>query len=159
MIHLDKEEKIEIIIRKHWFVFFSESIVFVIMAAAPLMLSLDFNFNFFPFIYLTWLLILWIILAREWTDYYLDALIITNKRIIDVEQKGLFRREIASCFLENIQDVTTNISGVIATFLDFGDLSIQTAGERREFTVHWAKSPDKAKQIILGNMQKRKGPS
>lgn len=159
MIHLDKDEKIEIIIRKHWFIFFSESVIFLAMAVIPILLPLDFDLKIFSFVYLTWLLALWMTFTYEWTDYYLDALIITNKRIIDVEQKGLFSREIASCFLENIQDVTINVSGVIATFLDFGKLSVQTAGERREFIMRGAKSPNKVKRIILENMQKRKDPS
>ena len=43
---------------------------------------------------------------RAWLDYYLDIWVITDERIVNIEQKGLFSREISTQQLYRIQDVT-----------------------------------------------------
>lgn len=97
----------------------------------------------------SWFLLVWISAFIIWTDYFLDVLVITNKRIINVEQKALFSREIASLRLEKIQDVTIDISGILATFLSFGNMRIQTAGEQEEFKIPFIRDPEFVKNMIL----------
>jgi uncharacterized membrane protein YdbT with pleckstrin-like domain len=94
-------------------------------------------------------LVVWIAFFVLWTDYYLDVWYVTNERIIAVEQKGLFWREIIDLRYEKVQDVTVEISGIISTLLDFGDLHVQTAGVGREIILRKAAKPDEAKRIIL----------
>jgi len=76
---------------------------------------------------------LWIILFMGWSDYYLDIWIITNERLLDVEQKGLFHRIVSELDLKRVQDITSNVSGAIPTFFEFGDIDIQTAAEMNKF--------------------------
>jgi uncharacterized membrane protein YdbT with pleckstrin-like domain len=83
-----------------------------------------------------------------WTDYYLDIWIITSKRIIDVEQKGLFNRSISEFSLANVQDVTIEINGIVETLLKFGDLNVQTAGQMN-FVINQAPNLYEAKDLIL----------
>lgn len=97
----------------------------------------------------SWFLLMWIGAFIIWTDYFLDVLIVTNKRIINIEQKALFSREIASLRLDKIQDITIDINGVLATFLSFGNIRIQTAGEQEEFLVRFIKNPESLKSTIL----------
>lgn len=99
-------------------------------------------------LYPLWLLITWVSLFYFWTDYYLDILIISNKRIIDIEQQGMFYREISSFPLENIQDITIDIPGIVATFLDFGNVKLQTASEKSNFIIPNAAHPEIVKQTI-----------
>lgn len=101
------------------------------------------------FILFSWFLFLWIGAFIIWTDYFLDVLVITNKRIINIEQKALFSREIASLRLDKIQDITIDISGILATFLSFGNMRIQTAGEQEEFLIRFIRNPEALKSIIL----------
>lgn len=99
--------------------------------------------------YSLWLLILWVIFFMEWTDYYLDLWILTDRRIIDVEQNGFFHREITSFRYEQIQDITVETRGVIETLLKFGTLHIQTAGHNREIIIRDAHYPENARSLIL----------
>lgn len=101
--------------------------------------------NFFLSLYM---MILFLFLFLFWMDYYLDMWIITDRRIIAIEQKGLFRREVAEILLPRVQDVTIEISGIIETFLKFGTIKIQTAGER-EFTINNIPRLYEIKDIIL----------
>jgi membrane protein YdbS with pleckstrin-like domain len=75
---------------------------------------------------------LWIVISMEWSDYYLDFLLVTNKRIMKVEQLGLFHRIVSELELERIQDITSFVNGPIQTLFNFGDLEIQTASEENK---------------------------
>ena len=53
----------------------------------------------------------------------------TNDRIVDIEQHGLFSRTISEVDLFRIQDVTVDIHGIIATLLNYGNLTVKTASD------------------------------
>jgi uncharacterized membrane protein YdbT with pleckstrin-like domain len=164
MIHFEADEKIIKTVRKHWLVFVLEMLSLFFVALLPLLVYLlvpisviDFfsrNLDgsatiLFIFFWLLWVLILWMIAFYIWTDYYLDVWIITNRRIIDIEQKGFFNREISSFRMDRIQDVTTEISGIVATFMNYGDVHVQTASTDRSFIIPDAKGPNEVKHLIL----------
>ncbi len=96
-----------------------------------------------------WLLLLWIAGFVIWTDYYLDVLVLTNKKIIDIEQKALFSRETTSLPLEKIQDITVNVDGILAAYFQFGNLEIQTAGENTKIIVRFIKNPNEVKKDVM----------
>lgn len=73
------------------------------------------------------------LLLYGFVDYYLDVYIITDERIVDIKQIGFFKREIAELHLREVQDVSAQVKGVYATMFHFGDVVIQTAGERPNF--------------------------
>lgn len=112
------------------------------------------DFGTFSFFYSLWVLIFWIGFFVIWTDYYLDVWYITNKRIIDVEQKGFFFREISSLYYEKIQDITTSVSGVIATFLDFGRIHVRTASGAQDIVLDTTAHPDEMKRVISAFTEK-----
>src|SRR6185369_10156599 len=104
-LHLDSDEHVILEVRKHWIVFASHAIgllfggflPFIILVAVRIFAS-DLLSHFhisvsgnvsglFLFFYSLWLLFLWISFFIEWTKYYLDVWYVTEKRIIDVEQK------------------------------------------------------------------------
>lgn len=159
MLQLHGEEKILLVIHKHWFVMARTLAVFVVMISLP-----SIALTFLPFLGDTidikaieplvnfslalYIMLLVIFLFLVWMDHYLDMWVITTERIIDVEQQGLFRREISEIPLRHVQDVTLEIKGVIETFLKFGTIRIQTAGER-EFTIEYVPHLYEAKDIIL----------
>jgi uncharacterized membrane protein YdbT with pleckstrin-like domain len=78
----------------------------------------------------------------------LDVLIITDRRIFEIEQHGLFRRESSTFRIDRIQDVTVDVKGVIATFLNFGDIHIHPAGEGHDFIGKMMSDPYSVKKQI-----------
>jgi len=159
MIDLDPNEEIFLKVRKHKLVFILEVIFIVPAVLLPpvayyflkflgkIEVSSD-TFYLLLFAYSIFLLFLWIIFFKIWTDYYLDILIVTNKRVVDVEQKGFFHRDVSTLRLDRIQDLRVNLKGVLATFLDFGEIYIQTAGEAREFVMRYVPNPNHVKSVI-----------
>ena len=57
-----------------------------------------------------------------------DIYILTNQRIINIDQSGFFLRRVSEAELSNIQNVTYEIKGPIKSMLNFGEIIVQTAG-------------------------------
>ncbi|MEW5907856.1 MAG: PH domain-containing protein [Patescibacteria group bacterium] len=152
ILTLDQDEKIIFQKRKYWFILLAEVIMLSLLFILPLLfyfsLPFQINNNLFLIFFLIWSLFLWVILFIIWTDYYLDLFILTNKRVVDIEQKGLFNREISTLSLNCIQDITIETKGIIATLLNFGNIYIQTAGERERFIIKGIFHPEKTKEDV-----------
>ncbi len=61
-------------------------------------------------------------------NYYLSLQIITSERVIDIDQTGLFKKEVNSVPIQNIQDITFKKDTFLKTILNFGDIILQTSG-------------------------------
>ncbi len=100
-------------------------------------------------LYGVWLLFIWTNSAIVATNIYLDVLVVTNRRIIDIEQKGLFARTVSSVRFDRIQDITVEVHGLLPTLLRFGTVRIQTAGEEKEFVMRNLHEPYAVKDFIM----------
>lgn len=96
-----------------------------------------------------YLLIVVLVTLTELTDYWLDVWIVTNERIINSEQLGLFNRVVSEVYLRQIQDVTSEQKGFLNTFLTFGNVFVQTAAERERFMFKNIDNPDDVKIRIV----------
>lgn len=166
MIELHTNEEILLEQRRHWYAIFSETFFVGIAAVLPLVFL--FGGSFFESIrpllgtilpllifgFSAWFLLLWIVFFVLWTNYYLDVLVVTNMRVIDIEQHGLFARDLVEVPFANIQDVKTEVLGVIPSLLNFGTLYIQTAGESKEVVIPHLPNADKVRHIISENWAK-----
>lgn len=166
MFKLEESENLIAVFRKHIFYFLTQIVGLVFVAIMPFFLylfsksffSLEISYQsvyLFLFVYLIFLTILWHIGFVLWTDYYLDMWVLTDKRLIDVEQKRLFSREVSSVRLDNIQDIKLEILGFIHTFVGMGSVHVQTAGSQKEFVIHNAKNPEQVKEFILSAHNKQ----
>ena len=148
--------------RKHWFLIFIETFWLLAAIILPPLLLCAINIYapqylayiqlyafHIVFFYCLLLTFAWIIGFSIVTDYILDIVRITDKRIIDVDQKGFFSRNIASIRLEDVQDVTIDTVGLIPTLLKFGTIKIQSSGAQNEFVINGVRHPEKIKEIIL----------
>jgi hypothetical protein len=127
MIKLEDGEQNLKVIRRHFLVILPTVFGLLVLALAPFLIYEIILSDWFAvdvsiktmiantvapwriFGYAVWVLILWVVFFIEWTDYYLDLWVITDRRIIDVEQKGFFHREVTSFAFNQIQDVTVSL--------------------------------------------------
>ena len=158
------EERVLLVLHRHWFDIASQFFLLFIM-----LFALVGSFFFFPMLYPNiahgqftnlflflenlFFMFVWITFFLVWVDYYFDVWIVTDQRIVNIEQNGLFAREVSELELEKIQDITTDVKGLIPTFLNFGDLQVQTAGKEEKFLFHNIPDPYEVKNIIM-NLQK-----
>lgn len=77
----------------------------------------------------------------RWIDHRFDLIIFTDRRMVDINQERLFNRRISEANLAQIQDVSSEVRGFWSTLLHVGNIRIQTAGtENNVFGmtfVHW----------------------
>jgi len=136
-------EEMILFLRRHWFIFFMRLLfifvsIAVLVAAYYVFAFLNANFqqsvyyNLFLLAESLGTLFVWNTFFILWLDYYLDVWIVTNERIINIEQHGFFSRKVSELKLTKIQDVTSEIIGVIPSLLNYGNIYVQTAGE-----MHW----------------------
>jgi energy-coupling factor transporter transmembrane protein EcfT len=168
-LNLDPGETIILEVRRHWIVFISRIVFFLVLFVAPPIiytLTVAFApatvtiyayayFSMLLFLYSLWLLLLWTGLFIQWTNYYLDVWYITEKRIIDVNQKRIFHREVSNLRFDKIQDISIEVKGIVATFLNFGDLKVQTAAEdSSDFFMVSAARPEEVRKVIFSHHNK-----
>lgn len=81
--------------------------------------------------------------------YQQNRWIVTDDSITQVLQVGLFRRLSSELSMANIEDVTAEQTGILATLFRFGTLNAETAGERSNFHFIYCPQPNKYAKIIL----------
>lgn len=155
------QEKELYIVRKSSIVFFFHTVIFVFIAWAVPYLFRYLSVNviglqfvdeaaFVPrYALAVWYLILYVYYFFHITDFFLDIWIVSNKRILDINQSGLFSRNSAELSLDKIQDITVDVRGLLPTIFGYGSISLQTAGTQREFVMSSVSNPTKAKDIIM----------
>lgn len=153
------EETVKLVVRPHWLVMLPAILFFILAALVPIgilvaataasLAPLEGTARVvvaisFPAYYLT--LVTWFFV--HWIDYYLDVGIVTNERVIDIDQNGLFRRNVAELDCKMVQDIESEKDGVLQTMFDFGKVTIQTAGETPEFSFKAVPHPAQMVQRI-----------
>ncbi|OGI25045.1 MAG: hypothetical protein A3J76_02320 [Candidatus Moranbacteria bacterium RBG_13_45_13] len=162
-----ENEEVILFLRRHWFIFFMRLllIIFAVIGLAVIYVILNalnsnlneseyYNLLFFGESLAT--LFIWNFFFILWLDFYLDAWIVTNERIINIEQRGFFMRNVSELKLTKIQDVTSEIIGVIPTLLDYGNIHVQTAGEKERFSFQQIPNPNHVKNIIVHLQEKER---
>ena len=158
--------------RKHWFLFLGELLPYAILAVIPFALpklialapQLSPYSEFFNYqtplaraVLGTWLLIAWTMAWSTFTRYFLNAWVLTNQRIVDIKQRSYFSREVSSLFLSRVQDVTTDVRGILPSLLGIGDITVQSAGAVDEFHMHGIPRPEQMRDIILRYVSEKPG--
>lgn len=67
-----------------------------------------------------------IIFIPSWINWYYSIFIVTDQRLIQITQKGLFNRSVVDLSLNQIQMVNYQVAGLQATLLGFGTIMMQT---------------------------------
>jgi len=155
-----EDEKVVLLLRRHWSVLNRSITKATVLLAIPVagvaaifiifpMLSEQPYRGLILYIFSLHLLFLWAWFFLKLADYYLDVWIITDERIVNIEQTGLFKRTSSTLNLDNIQDITTEVSGLSATLFRYGNLHIQTAAEKERFSIERIGNPEKVKAVIM----------
>lgn len=164
------DEVIFTVLHRHWFNIFSHFVIIILFFLAALfffffgpvvfdLLGVNVGAAFVPFLTTLTLLFLWVYAFFIWIDYYFDVWIITNERLLNIEQKGLFTRDISEVRLARIQDIKTSVKGFFPTVLNYGDIFVQTAGEEKNFHFRNVGDPDEQKDEMMRLLKKASSSS
>ena len=145
----EPDEKIVVVLHRHWFTFFRSVIGLIFLGVVPAgivwwwagyagweLIPGTLGHTLLVMAGALFELFVWILIYGFWLDYYLDTFIITDKRLVDIEQSGLLGRTVAEQRLYRVQDVTSEAQGLLATMFHFGNVYVQTAGEKEPTTAN-----------------------
>ncbi len=91
----------------------------------------------------------WLFFFFSFIDFYLNVVVITNERIINIEQQGFFSRTISEQRLFRIQDVTSEVVGVWPTVFKYGKVYVQTAAEKERFIFEQIPDPNGVRDLLI----------
>lgn len=154
------DEHVVLFLRRQWFALLAIVFAFILLTTVPLLIGWYFwptlegllaQNVFGPLLVILgsiYFLSIWLFAFLEFTDFYLDTWIITNERIINIEQEGLFNRTASELDLAAVQDTTAEIRGILQTVFTYGQVYVQTAGEKGRFHFKNIDNPERVKEIV-----------
>lgn len=160
-IHQKSYERIEYQIRHHPITLVPAILGFLVLLAVPValywfvgnlfpnMLYGSFSYPILVLVASLFYLSTTLFFYTYFVSFYLDLLIVTNDRLLHIQQLGLFARTISEVDLYKIQDITSEIDGVIPSSFNYGNLLIQTAGALEKFLITAIPNPEHLRQAIL----------
>lgn len=151
--HLEDDETLHLVLHKHWilgmkFLFWptvSFLACWVLLYQAPYK-TVFYVISLWSIVSLVW----WF---RNFFDYYLDAWIVTDMGIIDVEWHGWFHRQSSRVLYSDIQGVSYEIQGVCNTLLRFGTIGVEKISTGSVISMDNVPNPRRVEGIILKNME------
>lgn len=88
-----------------------------------------------------------ILMIPGWITWYFSVFIVTDKRLIQITQKGFFHRSVIDMGLNQIQMVNYQVAGLQETLLGFGTIMMQTfVGD---LVIHEIAHPAKIQKKLL----------
>ncbi len=95
--------------------------------------------------------------AYRWVGWYYTVYIVTDRRILEIKQKGLFDRKVDEWQLEGINNLNYHIGGFQAVLFGFGDITARTyIGDLEMKTIH---KPAEIHEKLMRAVRKAGGAS
>lgn len=157
-------EEIQYVLHRHWITLaYTFGYIFLMIVTALLVLAFKsyvttvLPASFISMLVIGFLMIFTLFIYVYWVDNELDFFIVTNERIIGIEQLSFLNRTVRECSLDQVQEINGEARGLMENLLNFGKVTIRTASETSEFNMMLAPDPIEHARIILNIIQEYKG--
>ncbi len=154
----EADEVVLLFLRQHFIVNVPWMLAAVAMAMAPLfifpiLISLFGISTLIPASYvlvgtLFWYLATLGFVIVKFIGWYFNIYIVTNERIVDIDFINLLVKRFSQAELSRIQNITYSASGIMATFFNYGNVTVETAGETPNIECTSVPRPDKVVEQI-----------
>ncbi len=155
---IGKKEAVVLIVRHHWtglvsrgvLAFFALFFPFLISYSVPTWFDSAIGSTFFVVgLFLFFMMLSASILIDGFLKWFFQMNVITTSRIIDVDFVSITTHRVSETTFDQVQDVSHSPAGPFASFFDYGNLYVQTAGAKREFQFHNIPRPRDIQDTIL----------
>lgn len=162
----EEGEIVLLLLRRHFFTNLPWLLLALLIFLLPIIFLLSPYKSIFPFLevlpnrFLFFIIAVWyqfllIFILISFSGWFFNIDLVTDKRILDIDYWGFLYFNVSETPISNIQDVTYNISGLPQTFLNYGNLYIQTAGTSSNFDFVDVKNPAAVHDLITDLMQEK----
>jgi len=151
--YLNQGEKIYFVAHTHPFINYASFFKALVLG---IVLPLGFNLIMPPFfvIWMGWLAVGILLFLYELLDWYMDAWIITNLGIIDLQWDGFFNKSSTRIEYHTIEGVTYQIQGFWGTIMNYGDIMIERLGTGTVVTLGDVSFPKTVEREVLKYQEK-----
>jgi len=152
---LNGDEELIMILRKHWVTLSLLCLkTIIIFVLAIIFFKFAPNEKWAAQVFLFWIFLGLIYGFRGILIWLLDCYIITNKKIIDIDQRGFFQRIVTEVNYEKIENVIYEMKGPLAIFFNYGNLKIQIIKNEGLLLMKQIPQPKKIQDIIIKFQEK-----
>ena len=156
----ETQEKIVLLMPCHWTTNTGWVVLSLFLAVFPFIFfvflgdffSLDIWNNSYFSIKLTllfaWYLLVFGFIFTKFLNWYFNVYIVTNKRVMDIDFKGMLYRNISEAELSRVQDITHTQVGSTAVLFNYGEIKIQTAAQYSDIEFGKVPNPSEIHKII-----------
>ncbi len=151
--HLDEDEEVLIVVHKHWligikYLWLSTTMFFLVSSVLFFVRTQYVVYG--VALGAVGIGIWWI---RNFMDYYLDAWIVTNTGVIDLEWHGWFHRTSSRVLYSDIQGIGYEMKGITGTIFGYGSMSLEKISTGSSITMQYVYKPRRVETIILSAME------
>jgi membrane protein YdbS with pleckstrin-like domain len=134
--------------RKHWASFLKQIFIAVLILIVPFFFIIFFFSRWWlMIIFFVWVTIGFAYALYQWFVWHYDSMVITTRRVINIDQKSLFSRSVAEVPLTKIQDITYEVHGMRASLFNYGRIEITSAGN--SLSIDHIPDPEEVRDIIF----------
>jgi rRNA processing protein Gar1 len=145
-------EVVLLALRSHWFTNTSWILMAIFMFTVPSLVPLipipGLDGGLRILLSFTWYLITFAYSFEKFISWYFDVSIVTNRRVVDIDFNNLLDKKFSEAELSKIQDISSRVSGVSQTFLNYGTVLIQTAAEQNVIVFEKVPFPGKITKLL-----------
>lgn len=161
----EPEETVELFLREHIVVNIGWIIVTIILVIAPTILF-PFFLHFLPFdipgryIFVgsfVWYLLTFGYALGNFLYWFFNIYVVTNERVVDIDFLYLLYKRLSEAEIRKIQDISYTSGGILATIFDYGNVSIETAGESPNIEFEKVPHPEKVVECIRALIEENEG--
>lgn len=156
----EKNEPVFVFARQYWVAFLPTAFVFFFLIAATFFAQATLAFGTFPLLgaansqalilfFGGFQLFVLLVFLVALLDFYFDLIIVTDRRLVDIDQEQLFYRRISELALEDVEDASSIVKGFFPSLFNYGTVEVQTAGAKENFVIHNILHPREVTGIIL----------
>ena len=121
-------EEVQFVFRRHFLTAKSGVIFLILMIMIGVGLTLLWPNNMMIFEVFLALIVVGILgFLYSYMLWYFSIYIVTNQRIRQISQRGLFKKSVVDLGLDKIQSISYGVSGIRAGLMGYGTIVIQTA--------------------------------
>ncbi len=146
-VHFESQEENEemyFLLRRHPITNLGWIITAIVMLFTPLIVIEVFqytkfdSFQYFPAQYQVVMILLWYLFTLFYTFesfliWYFNVYIITDKRLIDIDFRGFWKKRVSEATYDTVEDVSYETNHFWNILFDYGNIFMQTAAEKSEF--------------------------
>lgn len=166
IINQDTDETVHILIRQHLITNVPWILLVLLLAILPIATPLVLSFlpeflslsasTVASFIGLYYLSLFGYSLLK-FTEWYFQAGLITNKRLIDVDMANILSKNISEAQITSVEDVTFTQKGILQSLFNFGSVFIQTEAVEQNFEFERIPHPSQVAEIISELAEQARG--